>query len=54
METLAKQLDQAILVSEEVRRRAGDAFTFVEVITADLPGRTAPVRAFAPTGTQPS
>jgi len=50
METLAKQLDQAILVSEEVRRRAGDAFGFIEVTTAELPGRIAPVRAYAPTG----
>jgi len=48
MEELTKVLGAAVLVSEETRRRASDAFEFTPAGAAQLRGRSQPVEAYRP------
>lgn len=48
IEGLTKERGEPILVSEAARERAGDAFAWVEVEPAEVKGKSAPVRTFAP------
>jgi len=48
MEELTKVLGAAVLISEETRRRASDAFEFTPAGAAQLRGRSQPVEAYRP------
>jgi len=48
IEELTKALGVPVLVSEETRRRAGDAIGFAPAGAAQLRGRSQPVQAYRP------
>jgi adenylate cyclase len=50
---LSKRTGHRIIVSEETRRLAGEAFSFEDLGAHNVRGRTMPVRVFTLTGMEP-
>ena len=54
VETLTRQYDPDILVTDATRAACGDRFEFVEVDRVSVKGRTAPVAVYEPRTRQPN